>query len=153
MKTFTSSILAGLAAASLSFSVAPAPAMATGGLGGILDVTAIVKDVCANLAANVSDFEQLVYAGPINAQDLDVLDLKGALTPIQVLSAWKAFTAPTNIASKNHLHDILNDMNVQVLEGGILNGADFLNGIDVNIEDIDGVVANLDDTYTLVDLL
>jgi hypothetical protein len=133
MKTFTSRILAALAAATLSLSVAT-NASATGSLIDIDDVLY----ACTHATTEIKDLTVLEKLGPIH--NLQIVYLDEVLNNLQVGGILSNITVVLNkITLQNFLNDNADDLDVVDNDGTITVLQDVLNSNDIDISDVVGL--------------
>jgi hypothetical protein len=135
MKTFTSRILAALAAATLSLSVATS-ASATGSL---LDLDDILY-ACTHATTELKDLTVLEQLGPIDVDQIQVVYLTDVLNGTQVGGILSNITVALNkITVQNFLNNNADDLDVIDNDGQFLTFGDVLSNNDVDVSDVVGI--------------
>jgi hypothetical protein len=133
MKTFTSRILAALAAATLSLSVAT-NASATGDLIDIDDVLY----ACTHATTEITDLTVLEQLGPIH--NVQIVYLDEVLNNLQVGGILSNITVVLNkITLQNFLNDNADDLDVIDNDGTVTVLQDVLNSNDIDVSDVVGL--------------
>lgn len=133
MKTFTSRILAALAAATLSLSVASS-ASATGSL---IDADDVLY-ACTHATTELKDLTILEQAGPIH--DLQIVYLDEVLNNLQVGGILSNISVILNrITLQDFLNDNADDLDVIDNDGELVTLDNVLNSNDIDVSDVVGL--------------
>ena len=132
MKTFTSSILAAVAAAALSFSVAT-NASATNSTPSYNDVVY----ACTHATTELND---LVNVDQLDVKDIQIVWLDNVLTGTQISGILSNLTVIVEkVKVQNFLNDNADDLDVIDNDGEIVSLDDVLNANDVDAQDVVGI--------------